>query len=160
MPRITPFSAPALGSAGQGAGAVPNRNRAAGMDFGDNVNGNGSQAKTINLLDPANSNPDCAEGVHIPSGFSPNGIGPEDNNSFQIITGQNVDGFQFQIFNRWGKIMFESSSKGFQWDGKYKGVDCSSINFVEVVGNDAPPDVDVGASMALLLFRAVIESSI
>ena len=57
MARISPFSAPAVGSAGQGVGAVPNRNRAAGMDFGDNVNGNGSQAKTINLLDPANSNP-------------------------------------------------------------------------------------------------------
>jgi len=42
MPVITPFSAPAVGSAGQGAGAVPNRNRATGMDFGDNVNGNGS----------------------------------------------------------------------------------------------------------------------
>lgn len=76
--------------------------------------------------DPANNNPDCAEGVHIPTGFSPNGIGPDDNNTFQIITGQNIESFQFQIFNRWGKIMYESSAKGFQWDGKFKGVDCNT----------------------------------
>ena len=63
MPVITPFSAPATGTAGQGAGAVPNRNRATGMDFGDNVNGNGSQPKTINLLDPANSNPLLTSGL-------------------------------------------------------------------------------------------------
>ena len=80
----------------------------------------------LDPCDPANNNPDCAEGVHIPSGFSPNGIGPEDNNTFKIITGQDVDSFQFQIFNRWGKIMFESSTKGFQWDGKYKGADCNT----------------------------------
>ena len=80
----------------------------------------------LDPCDPENNDPDCAEGVHIPNGFSPNGIGPEENNVFQIITGQNVDSFQFQIFNRWGKIMFESDTKGFEWDGKYKGVDCNS----------------------------------
>ena len=80
----------------------------------------------LDPCDPANNNADCAEGVNIPSGFSPNGIGPEDNNTFKIITGQDVDSFQFQIFNRWGKIMFESSTKGFQWDGKYKGADCNT----------------------------------
>jgi len=71
MPVITPFSAPAVGSAGQGVGAVPNRNRAAGMDFGDNVNGNGSQAKTINLLDPANSNPLPTSGLAKGGGEAP-----------------------------------------------------------------------------------------
>ena len=80
----------------------------------------------LDPCDPENNNPDCAEGIHIPNGFSPNGIGPEENNVFQIITGQNVDSFQFQIFNRWGKIMFESDTKGFEWDGKYNGVDCNS----------------------------------
>lgn len=80
----------------------------------------------LDPCDPENNDPDCAEGVHIPNGFSPNGIGPEENNVFKIITGQNVDSFQFQIFNRWGKIMFESDTKGFEWDGKYKGVDCNS----------------------------------
>jgi len=73
MPVITPFSAPAVGSAGQGAGAVPNRNRATGMDFGDNVNGNGSQAKTINLLDPANSNPLPTSGLAAGGGEAPAG---------------------------------------------------------------------------------------
>jgi gliding motility-associated-like protein len=80
----------------------------------------------LDPCDPENNDPDCAEGVHIPNGFSPNGIGPEENNTFQIITGQNVESFQFQIFNRWGKIMFESDNKGFEWDGKFKGVDCNS----------------------------------
>ena len=73
MARISPFSAPAVGSAGQGVGAVPNRNRAAGMDFGDNVNGNGSQTKTINLLDPANSNPLPTSGLAAGGGEAPAG---------------------------------------------------------------------------------------
>ena len=80
----------------------------------------------LDPCDPENNNPDCAEGVHIPTGFSPNGIGPDDNNTFQIIIGQNIESFQFQVFNRWGKIMFESSSNGFKWDGKFNGVDLNT----------------------------------
>ena len=94
-----------------------------GLTDGAEVN-NGTNP--LDPCDPENNDPDCADGVHIPSGFSPNGIGPEENNIFQIITGQNVKSFQFQIFNRWGKIMFESDNKGFGWDGKFKGTDCNS----------------------------------
>ena len=76
--------------------------------------------------DPDDSNPDCAEGVHIPTGFSPNNIGPEENNAYSIIIGQDVASFQFKIFDRWGKIMFESNVRGFKWDGTNKGLDCNA----------------------------------
>jgi hypothetical protein len=58
MPVITPFSQPAIGSGGFSSGAPNNQNGPqGGMDFGNKVNNNGSTAKTVNLLDPSNSNP-------------------------------------------------------------------------------------------------------
>ena len=80
----------------------------------------------LDPCDPDDSSPDCAEGVHIPTGFSPNNIGPEENNAYSIIIGQDVASFQFKIFDRWGKIMFESTVRGFEWDGSNKGLDCNA----------------------------------
>ena len=61
MATILPFSHPALGTANAAAGT--NEHSATGMDFGNNVNNNGTQDKTINLLDPANSNPLLTSGL-------------------------------------------------------------------------------------------------
>jgi len=94
-----------------------------GLSDGVEVN-NGTDP--LDPCDPENNDPNCAEGVHIPTGFSPNGIGPEENNTYSIIVGQNVKNFQFKIFDRWGKIMFASHTKGFEWDGKNKGLDCNA----------------------------------
>ena len=80
----------------------------------------------LDPCDPDDSSPDCAEGIHIPTGFSPNNIGPEENNAYSIIIGQDVASFQFKIFDRWGKIMFESTVRGFEWDGTNKGLDCNA----------------------------------
>ena len=93
------------------------------MSDGTEVN---NASDPLDPCDPDDSSPDCAEGVHIPTGFSPNGIGPEENNSYSIIVGKNVANFQFKIFDRWGKIIFESNIKGFKWDGTKKGTDCNA----------------------------------
>jgi gliding motility-associated-like protein len=96
---------------------------------GDGLSDGTEVSNSSDPLDPCNpddSSPDCANGVHIPTGFSPNGIGPEENNSYSIIIGQDVSSFQFKIFDRWGKIIFESKVKGFQWDGTKKGTECNA----------------------------------
>ena len=51
---------------------------------------------TTRSYDPDDSSPDCAEGIHIPTGFSPNNIGPEENNAYSIIIEQDVVAFNLK----------------------------------------------------------------
>ena len=74
---------------------------------------------------PDDSSPDCSIGIHIPTAFSPNGIGNSANNVYQIIVGKDILSINFKVFDRWGATIFESEDKKFQWNGKYKGLDCN-----------------------------------
>lgn len=51
----------------------------------------------------------------IPNAFSPNG--DAINDTYYIKDLCNFDGFNIKIFNRWGKIIFESTNPIFVWDG-------------------------------------------
>ena len=85
---------------------------------------------------PDDSSPDCSIGIHIPTAFSPNGVGNNLNNVYQIIAGKDISSIKFKIFDRWGAAIFESEDKKFQWNGKYKGLDCNSgvyAYFVEIL---------------------------
>ena len=85
---------------------------------------------------PDDSSPDCSIGIHIPTAFSPKGVGNNLNNVYQIIAGKDISSIKFKIFDRWGAAIFESEDKKFQWNGKYKGLDCNSgvyAYFVEIL---------------------------
>jgi gliding motility-associated-like protein len=75
----------------------------------------------LNPCDPNASSPECSDGIYIPTAFSPNGVGNQDNDVYQIIVGKNIESFGFKVFDRWGNLMFESTNKLFKWDGSYKG---------------------------------------
>jgi len=64
------------------------------------------QAEVIPLLD-------------IPTAFTPNGDG---SNDILFPRGFAVQTMDLKIFNRWGVLVFESSSMSHGWDGNYKGV--------------------------------------
>ena len=74
---------------------------------------------------PDDSSIDCSLGIHIPTAFSPNGVGNNLNNVYQIIVGKDILSIDFKISDRWGATIFESDDKKFQWNGKYKGLDCN-----------------------------------
>ncbi len=59
---------------------------------------------------------------YIPNTFTPDG--DEYNNTFMPIYASGVDpyGFNMQIFNRWGEIVFETNDMTIGWDGTYGGV--------------------------------------
>lgn len=63
--------------------------------------------------------PATYSGFHLPNAFSPNG----DNNNdwLQFFAGHDVENFNLKIFDRWGNMVFETSSIGNYWDGYYKG---------------------------------------
>lgn len=65
----------------------------------------------------------CLPTVFVPTGFTPNGDGLND---YLNIETSGSDSYLIRIFNRWGNLVFESSSEA--WDGKY-------------LGKDAPQDV-------------------
>ena len=51
----------------------------------------------------------------IPSAFSPNNDGLND--VFRPIIQQEITGYQFAVFNRWGQQIFVSTQRNIGWDG-------------------------------------------
>lgn len=60
----------------------------------------------------------CPGRVFIPNVFTPNG---DNLNDFFEVTYVNLDELTVQVYDRWGKMMFESGNKDFRWDGTYNG---------------------------------------
>ncbi|MGB0165546.1 MAG: gliding motility-associated C-terminal domain-containing protein [Luteibaculum sp.] len=61
-----------------------------------------------------------AHEVFVPNTFSPNGDGANDY-FFPVFFGLEVQGYVFQIFDRWGELIFKSVELDKGWDGKYMG---------------------------------------
>jgi gliding motility-associated-like protein len=63
----------------------------------------------------------------VPNAFSPDGNGT--NESIGVM-GKNIENVLFRVFNRWGELVFESTTPGDAWDGTYKGELQSRATFV------------------------------
>ncbi|MFZ7122771.1 MAG: PKD domain-containing protein [Bacteroidota bacterium] len=61
----------------------------------------------------------CEGELKIPNVFTPDDDGKND--TYYVKDLCNYDGFEFRIYNRWGRIIYESSDPDFQWDGKTTG---------------------------------------
>ncbi len=57
--------------------------------------------------------------LDVPNAFSPNGDGVNDE---VHVKGYGFDKFDWRIYNRWGLMVFHSTSADIGWDGRYKGV--------------------------------------
>ena len=68
--------------------------------------------KTFNVM---NKNCNCAT---TPNVFTPDGDGMND--SFAPIYNCDVQNLTFQIFNRWGELVFTTNSLEEKWDGMYR----------------------------------------
>lgn len=56
--------------------------------------------------------------VFVPSAFSPNGDG--ENDEF-LVRGVNIEEMTVVVFNRWGQKVFETSNQDEGWGGTFKG---------------------------------------
>ncbi|MDI9365911.1 MAG: PKD domain-containing protein [Flavobacterium sp.] len=56
--------------------------------------------------------------LDVPSALTPNGDGINDN---VFVKGYGITKMDWRIYNRWGVLMFRSSSQKIGWDGKFKG---------------------------------------
>lgn len=59
-------------------------------------------------------------GIYVPNSFSPDGDALNDGFYPQGI-GITKNNYSFMIFDRWGKLLFESHKVGQPWHGDYKG---------------------------------------
>jgi gliding motility-associated-like protein len=55
-----------------------------------------------------------------PNIFSPSEDGPDENNTL-CIAGECILELNYQVFNRWGELVFETTDNSVCWDGMYKG---------------------------------------
>jgi gliding motility-associated-like protein len=70
--------------------------------------------------------------VYIPNVFSPNKIGPLNNERFWVVA-NGITWFNLQIYNRWGELMYESDDQFEGWDGRFNRVDCHDGVYTYVV---------------------------
>jgi gliding motility-associated-like protein len=56
--------------------------------------------------------------IYIPNAFTPNGDGKNDY--FKIIAADGYRFIKFQVYNRWGEIVFDAKDVGNGWDGTFK----------------------------------------
>jgi gliding motility-associated-like protein len=65
--------------------------------------------------------------LYIPNTFTPDGN--RFNNTFYAKS-INIQVIEFEIFNRWGELVFYSTDTEFDWDGTYNGKDCPDGTYV------------------------------
>ena len=58
--------------------------------------------------------------IYLPSAFTPNGDGKNDY--FKIIAADGYKLIKFQVYSRWGQVVYEAKDFTKGWDGFYKGV--------------------------------------
>jgi len=56
--------------------------------------------------------------IGLPSGFSPNGDGEND---VLYVRGAAIKTLDLKIYNRWGELVFETTSQSIGWDGTFNG---------------------------------------
>jgi gliding motility-associated-like protein len=62
--------------------------------------------------------PNACPQYHLPNVFTPNG--DDFNDTFKPYPGYSVQKVNMHIFNRWGELVFETTSPDINWDGKSK----------------------------------------
>jgi gliding motility-associated-like protein len=67
----------------------------------------------------------------MPSAFSPNGDGKND--VYRIPPDAALTLTEFLIYDRWGKLVFSSKNNATGWDGKIKGEDAATGNYIFVI---------------------------
>lgn len=95
---------------------------------------------TVKLIAKNNSCKDSTESTiriyeeliyYIPNSFTPNKS--DDNNDLftPIFTsGYNPSSYNFRVFDRWGTVVFESTTPNIGWNGKYKNKPCPPGSYV------------------------------
>ena len=89
-----------------------------GIQEAEVVDRGGSPNDAESDLDPITE--PAADPFYVPNAFTPNGDG--DNDRFAPVI-NDISNYTFQVFSRWGELIFNSSEPGEGWDGRTRGGD-------------------------------------
>lgn len=84
---------------------------------------------------------DCAPEVHVPNSFTPDGDGL--NEVFVPVTTGEFVSYGFNVFDRWGELIFTSDEPGIGWDGTVDGTVAPIGVYVWQLAYQAVSDVGV-----------------
>jgi gliding motility-associated-like protein len=90
--------------------------------------------------------------AYVPNAFKPNGIQPGNRAIGANLTYATEEGFLFQIYNRYGEMMFNTEDRTQRWDGFYKGKPSPMDAYIFVVkfqGLDGKERTKTGVIMLL-----------
>ncbi|MBS1934721.1 MAG: gliding motility-associated C-terminal domain-containing protein, partial [Bacteroidetes bacterium] len=103
---------------------------------------------TLTVL--VNSSSNITSAVYVPLAWSPNGDGNNDKLTPLTVNIKTLN--YFRVFNRWGQLMFETSTIGAGWDGMYNGKPQVADAYtwtLEAVGNDGKTYKQSGTALLL-----------
>lgn len=72
----------------------------------------------------------CPQYIYFPNSFTPNNDNLNDN--FKPLIGGAIKKYELSIYNRWGNLVFKTTSKEQGWNGFYKGILQETGSFVWV----------------------------
>jgi gliding motility-associated-like protein len=140
-------------------------------DFGDGFGSSSAQLPVYTYVDPGTYNVvlivddinGCKDTVVIPvtigtfsEAFIPNVFTPNGDGLFDefVIFYSNLSDIHLSIFDRWGKLLFETSDPSESWDGRdTKGVDMKEGVYYFALEAKDPDGLDVLERGSLMLLR-------
>jgi len=76
------------------------------------------------------TNRNCPGIFYIPNAFTPNG--DMHNDIFKPTIDGVIESYSFNIFNRWGQLLFTSFQINYGWDGNFKSIQQSAATYTWV----------------------------
>ncbi|MFM7595672.1 MAG: gliding motility-associated C-terminal domain-containing protein [Flavobacteriales bacterium] len=89
----------------------------------------------------------------VPNAFTPNGDGLNDLFIPIISNSDQVQYYRFEVYNRWGQLIFETNKPGEGWDGKFKGKLSQFGTYNWKVSYDVPEQNSVNANGHVTLVK-------
>lgn len=86
--------------------------------------------------------PDCHPAIYAPTAFTPNSDGNNDQFIPIIEQGYPIQAFAFQVYDRWGRKVFESFDPQQGWDGKMGGKTAQSGVYAWVMRFNVTSELD------------------
>lgn len=87
----------------------------------------------------------------IPTAFSPNG---DDQNDILYVIEEHVEELRyFEVYNRWGELLFETNNISQGWDGSYKGKQQELDTYIYHIGVLLKIGRELEVSGAVILLR-------
>ena len=89
----------------------------------------------------------------VPNGFTPNGDGLNDIFLPVVSNADQIKFYRFEVYNRWGQLVFESTKPGEGWDGKFNGKQAQFGVYSWSVRFEVPENDPVSASGHVTLIK-------